>query len=1198
MHTKKTFFEITGITENNLKNIDFCASTAEMIVITGVSGSGKSTLVNRVIAAEAIRQSKLRRKCDDLFDYCVRPRFQTATHLPESVMISQRAIIPSTSSTFGTRIGLNDLLVRLFVHRGEIHYRGQKIVKPDLATILNFRRLYHPKARLLGCIARFEDISRSKLDQLRSTGLQNVYLRAEGKRTFKAFTLDILPISQLSSYEVFIDLEGEDAPLLLKKTRATPVLIDETLELNLHEHGVALEDGTVFRLPSKLLFSRSTMSSYSGCCRTCGGTGIITSYDAERAIDAQVPLKNGFLMVPLSASGRYKGFKFLPSGLAGLLKKERIDVNQPYFALSNEHKATILSILTEKLSRNSGDPVARQFLSSMPCGVCEGSGLSWQARAVTINNKSIDFFFGLRPLELLVALQSIDSREDEITRKIQVMLDYLSALSIDHIALNRPLPSLSSGELQRVKLLPVLINRHSGRLIIIDEPSSNLQYRDNLKILGLILELKARNNTVIVVDHNPIYQAIADRILKIGPGPGARGGYYCSANEDMQSSSSFHDLYIAEDSKANFTYTTLQLPHLRNLRLEKVHIPHKAFTAVIGSSGAGKSTLCRELIYPALMQCGEQVILLDSTPPRGSSNSIVATYLNVFDKVRKFYARSDESSFSDSDFSFNSTGACDHCQGSGYVDGQVCSVCFGSRFKSEVALLTVEGHTLPELLAADLDQVPVHGGLAFLSEVVQLLKQLSLSHLSLGRETNSLSGGELQRLKIARFLLANKNDCNANAKGHYVILDEPCRGLDPHAVEGLIHTLSNSLRNSSVLVIEHNPHFIYRCQYIIDLGESVGIKDDTTVVQGLLGEKVFPSLNHARVLSESRTVSHMRTLRSDINLQIEDDELPRALNAKRYGFINPLFIRQENFALESEFCESFTPEVPDNNIFLYRSQGELEQALQEEHCFFFNPFIALLERFPRVPASVQQEILRKIDKRTIACDTDPWAFRVRADSLQSAYLNGAGVVIVTGPNDTLAYHSVRLVSLHERVVDRVFPHTFAFNLYKNSCNYCNGYGYIQSYPLQKMINKSRSVLDEGFMPYPMHKVVPKATIKCFAKEGLFDFSKTAEMLSNQEFNVLLYGFKAYRFRKTDASDDSEAAFFEWRGINSYLYSNSEKLTRSKNINKLIKWVACPFCIRGFSEKIKFYKREGKILTDFMCDNKPAIKTELEHGDIN
>lgn len=1196
MHTNKTSFKITGITENNLKNIDFCASTAEVIVITGVSGSGKSTLVNRVIAAEALRQSKLRRKCDDLFDYCVRPSFQAATRLPESVMISQRAIMPSASSTFGTRTGLNDLLVRLFVRRGEIHYRSQKIVKPDLATILNFRRLYHPKGRLLGCVARFEDISRSKLDQLRSAGLQKVYLRAEGKRTLRTLALDMLPISQLSSHEVFIDLEGEDAPLLLQKTRATPVLIDETLELDFHEHGVALEDGTVFRLPSKLLFSRSTMSSHSGCCRTCGGTGTITSYDAERAIDAQAPLKSGFLTVPLSASGRYKGFKFLPSGLAGLLKKEGIDVNQPYCALSSEHKSTILNILTEKLARNSSDPVAQQFLSSMPCKVCEGSGLDWQARAVTLNSKSIDFFFGLTPLELLDELQALDSGEDEITRKIHIVLDYLSALSIDHIALNRPLPSLSSGELQRVKLLPALINRYSGRLIIIDEPSSNLQYRDNLKILGLIQELKARNNTVIIVDHNPIYQVIADRSLKIGPGPGARGGYYCSVNEDTQSSSSFHDLCVAEDSKANFTYTTLQLPHLRNLRLEQVHIPHRAFTAVIGSSGAGKSTLCRELIYPALMQRGEQVILLDSTPPRGSSNSIVATYLSVFDKVRKFYARSDEASFSDSDFSFNSTGACDHCQGSGHVDGQVCSVCFGSRFRSEVALLTVEGHTLPELLAADLDQVPVHGGLAFLSEVVQLLKLLSLSHLSLGRETNSLSGGELQRLKVARFLLAHKNNCNA--KGHYVILDEPCRGLDPHAVDGLLHTLSDFLPNASVLVIEHNPHFIYRCQYLIDLGESAGIKDDTTVVQGPLGEKVFPSLNHARVLSESRTVSHMRTLRSDIDLQIEDDELPRTLNAKRYGLIHPLFIRQENFALEAEFCESFTPEIPDNNVFLHRSRDELEQALQEERCFFFNPFIALLERFPRVPASLQQEILRKIDKRTIACDTDPWAFRVRADSLQSAYLNGAGVVIVSGPNGALAYHTVRLVSLHERMVDRAFPHTFAFNLYKNSCHHCNGYGHIQSYPLQKWINRSRSVLDEGFMPYPMHKVVPKATIKRFAKEGLFDFSKTAETLSDQEFNILLYGFKAYRFRKTDTSDDSESAFFEWRGINSYLYRNSAKLSPSKNINKFIKWITCPFCMRGFSEKIRFYTRKGTILTDFMDDNNSPIKTELGHGDVD
>ncbi|PCC99260.1 ATP-binding cassette domain-containing protein [Halopseudomonas pelagia] len=1182
MSAKKTFFEITGITENNLKNIDFYAEAAEVILINGVSGSGKSTLVNQVIAAEAMRQSKLRRKSDNLFDYCVRPNFQAATRMPESAIISQRSVMPSASSTFGTRTGLNDLLIRLFVQRGEIHYRGSTISKPSIETIIQFRQLYHPQARILGCIARYEEIGRTQIDLLRNAGIKQVFLRAEGKHALRPLALGKLVTSKLTACEVFIDLDIGDAPALLKKSKAVPVLMDDSLEIDFNECGVALEDGTVFRLPSKLLFSRSAMSSHSGCCRVCGGTGTVTHYDVERTVDGQAPLKNGFLNVPLSPSGRYKGFKFLPSGLLALLKKEGIDVNKSYCSLSNEHKSTILNILKDKLARNNNDPAAQQFISIEPCNDCEGSGLGWQARSVTFNGKSIAYFFGLTPSKLLTELLFPVTNKDDGMHKLRVVLDYLSALSIDHINLNRPTLSMSSGELQRMRLLPVLINQYSGRLVIIDEPSSNLQYRDNLKILQLINQLRARNNSILIVDHNPVYRTIADRTVKIGPGPGHRGGFYCVADDYAQSVAGLGNLVKNFKPAADFKYITLELQRLRSLHLEKVRIPYSAFTAIIGSSGAGKSTLCRELIYPALLQRSENVVLLDSTPPRGASNSIVATYLNVFDKIRKFYAQSDGCELAESDFSFNSTGACGHCQGTGIVAEQVCSLCFGSRFRSEIALLGVEGITLTDLLAADLDQIPLDGGLAFLSAAINILKRLSLSHLSLGRKTGSLSGGELQRLKVARFLMAHQSDRNSSSS--FVILDEPCRGLDPQAVKDLFETLKDFLSDATVLVIEHNPHFIYRCEFIIDMGEGSGLKDDSTVVQGQIGEKEFPSLNHARILTESGSPNGLLIPCEETDLHIEDDEFPKELNGKRYGLILPLFIKQKNFALEEKFSEYFNLVTPDDNIFLHRSREALERALQKERRFFFNPFIALLERFPRVPISLQREILKKFDKRNIDCDDNPWSFRVCADSLQSAYLNGAGVVIVPRTNGNFDYHTVRLLSLHERVVDRAFPHEFAFNLYRNSCHYCSGYGHIQSYPLREWINSSCSVLESDFMHYPLHKVIPKATIKRFAKEELFDLSKPAVTLSEHELNILLYGFKAYKFRKRDERDDSESAFFEWRGVNSYLYRNAEKLSPGKNINNSIEWLTCPFCIQGYSDKVRFYGFEGGVITDFLRED--------------
>jgi excinuclease ABC subunit A len=1180
MNRNKAAFEISGITENNLKNIDFSVEIGEVVVIAGVSGSGKSTLVNRVVAAEAKRQSMMRRKSDDLFYYTVRPDFKRATCLPEAVIISQRAVFQSASSTFGTRTGLNALLVNLFVRRGEIHYQGEQINKPDIATVLKFRQQYYPKASLFGRIAQFENISRSQVVALlQSIGAERMLMRNEGKLSIKPLALDRLPTKNLNGYEIFIDLDKVNNPdRVLKNTRAVPVLIDIDLELDFHEHGVSLKDGTIFRLPSKLLFSHSTMSSRSGCCLECGGTGEVTTYDSQKAIDKKAIIKNGFLSVPLTASGRYKGFKFLPSGLANLLKKEGVDVSKSFSAINATQQGVILEILNAKLTSNKNDPVAQQFLTTVPCQVCEGSGLSWQARAVTINGKSIDFFLGLTADELNSELSALSFDDDSIDKALTI-LDYISNLSVDHVALNRPVTTMSSGELQRMKLLPALVNQYSGKIIILDEPSSNLQYRDNLKVLRLINELKVRNNCIIIVDHNPVYQMIADRQLKIGPSAGVNGGDYCPADDYFQVGNLFDALLKSNRIAKKYSFKTIPLIPKRNVHLDSVRIPKKAFTAVIGSSGSGKSTLCRELIFPALSE-SDGAIFFDSKHSNGSSRSIVATYLNVFDKVRRLYARSAETGLTESDFSFNSTGACYNCQGSGYVDSHVCGVCFGSRFSSEVDLFKVEGKSITELLATDLEQIPFDGGLAFLEEAVQILQRLSLSHITLGRETDSLSGGELQRLKLARFMLASH--AALDNKNRYIILDEPCSGLDPEAVASLYQVLQDYLSDSTVLVIEHNPYFIYRCPYLIDLGAASGIKDKNSVFQGFFGEKAFPSLNHAQVMEESLLLKDLaRTPMKRTDIIIDDDDTPRDINGKRYDLIYPFFIKQKNFALEDKFSKSYQPHVPDDNVFFYQTKDALEIALHKESEFFFNPFINLLERYPLVPSTLKEKVIKGINRKSIVCDSDPWSFKVAADSFDAAYVKGGGVVIVRRENSLYAYHGVRLLSIRKRVVDKIFPHKFAFNLYKNACDCCHGYGHIRSYPLTDWIKNSRSVLDDGFMPYPLNTVMPKNTIKRFAKEGLFDFSKPVSKLSAQELNILLYGFKAYKFRRVGKSDDAESSFYEWRGINSYLYRNAAKLSPDKDLNSFLEWRTCPFCSHGFSEKIHFYVVGERTFFDFM-----------------
>lgn len=1177
MVRKNLKYKITGIKENNLKNLDFHSETGEIVAVSGISGSGKSTLVNQVIANEANRQSYIRRKTDDIYYYSVRPSFKKATKIPEPITVSQRAVFQSSKSTFGTKTGINKLIVDIFVKRGEITHNGKLIVKPSVSEIVEFRDKYCPDSKFLGRVSNYENINPSKTTNLlKKLGVAYLFVRNEGKREIRKVSVNKLPTSRWDSYEVFIDLNiFEDLEVVLKKINLTPFIIDESIELNCSENGFSLDDGSVFRLPSRLLFSRSTMSSLSGCCSRCGGTGSYVTYDCLSAIDKKLVIEKGFLNVPLTASGRYRAFKYLPSGLANVLKKQGVDTRKSFSQLSLDQQDLVVKTLNEKLSNNRNDPYSANYYNEVECEECHGSGLSSDARHVKVNGKSIDSFFSLTASGLFSEISKIDS--DEIVKKLVVILSYLSKLSIDHISFNRSTSTMSSGELQRLKLLMVVLKNYSHRVVVIDEPSSNLQYKDNLKIIDIVNGLKARNNSVIIVDHSPIYASIADKNIKVGPGSGDSGGEYCEIDRIEKIVSSFK-----VPNKSNFpakppSFKTVSLPKIRNVALKKVKIAEGVITAVIGASGSGKSTLCRDLIYPALLN-NEKAILFDSKPARGASNSIVATYLNVFDKIRKFYSSSVGSDLNAGDFSFNSTGACEHCSGRGHVGEHICGVCLGSRFKPESALFQIEGMSVTDLLRSDLKKIPLDGSYSFLSDVIQVLTKLSLSHISLGRETSSLSGGELQRLKLARFMLSNIN--NDSSEKYYVILDEPCRGLDPDSIGCLYEALNHYLRDATLIVIEHNPHFIYKCQYVIDMGDAQGIKNQKTVKQGRIDENKFPSLNHYNLMSDLIGDSTPPTDFGEVVATDIDLGESRDICGKKLDLVPSLLLNQKNFSLEEKYSKKFVVDYDGGSSYFYRNKSALERSLSGFDEFFYNPFFVFLEKFSRVPESIFKDVFKGVDKGAIACSDDVWKFKVKANSFEEAYVKGGGCVIVFDNNE-YQYHAIRFIDIDRFVVDKVFPNNYAFNLYKNSCDYCGGYGYIKSYPFSKWIKRSLSIFDDSFVPLPIKKIIPKVAVKRFAKEKLFDFSLPYNKLSTEETNILLYGFKAYRFRKSGKMDDNESSYIEWKGLNSYIYRNAAKLSPKKDINSLLQLEVCPFCSNGLSKKSDNYRIDNVPFSDFL-----------------
>lgn len=1178
-------FSIAGITENNLKKVDFTGSSGEIVLISGVSGSGKSTLVKDVIVAEARRQEAMRRKTDDLYVYAVRPKFVRTTDLPACNWVSQRALTQTELSTFGTRTGIKAQLRKIFVENGRIFNRNVEIKKPLLVEIRQFAKRFYPNAELYVVCCAYTPVKPSDvLSKLAKQGITTVFLRDE-KGILKEVAAAKLSRLDLSKYEILVAFDAcKDDESVLALSRSGISLLGPDVDLNFNEHYFDIADGTIFRKPSPVLFSKSGASSLSGRCSMCSGSGKQFSADLEGVINAKVPLEKGFLNVPLTKAGRYVAFKFLPSGLATLLKKSGLDVRKRYDELSADAKEAIRELLTEKLLSNQSNENTAQYLSEIECRACAGTGYGYQARAVHVNGKPFDFYLSLSSRDIRSAISQWEL--DQATfKKLDGKLELIEKLAIGHISLDRPTTAISSGEAQRLKLLDVLTSNDTGKIVVLDEPSSNLQYHDNLAILDAILQLKKRNNCILIVEHNALYRCIADRIVEIGPGPGAKGGH-ARELRPQQLQKLKNPLPFGGQSPADkkYLFRALSLKPRRNVRLTSIKIPVNKITAVVGSSGSGKSTLVLEMMYSSLLSSGMPTIKLDSKPPGKSSASIVATYVDVFDEIRKVYAKAATPYLDESDFSFNARGACRACGGSGEDGGKLCGVCFGSRYRPDVSLAKTGKMSIVELLQCNIGELDITGEFYFLARIRNIFDALSLSHLMLGRATSSLSGGELQRLKLAKFILNNL--AKVGGGNATVILDEPNRGLDSGAVKLLHQALREYMGGCTVVVIEHNPEFICGCDYIIDLGHATSEKTEENVVVGQLGEKDFPSLNHTIVFTKLQRIKKGNIeMMQNVVAYEQVDTKDTVSSGRRFHLLHPLYLRQENFELERFFLSGFQVKVKDRNFQFFHHRDEMEAALKGAAVFLYNPFVTYLEKYSRVPASIHREVISDCRGSEIYASDDPWTTLVKASSFEEAFLKGSGVVAThegsfPGPEEC-QYYGVRVFSLRERLVDRIAPSDFAFNLHRNACQYCDGYGKIKSYPFEEWLDKRFALSNPKISSLGLNKILPKATIAYFAKERLFDFTVPLAELSKEEFNILLYGLKAYRFKKSGKAGVAEDDFWEWRGLNSYIYRNTSKLSPREDLNAYLKWKKCPFCTFGFRNPVRKYCREGKSIESYL-----------------
>jgi excinuclease ABC subunit A len=666
-------------------------------------------------------------------------------------------------------------------------------------------------------------------------------------------------------------------------------------------------DGITFEEPSVNLF---TFNNPYGACKRCEGFGNVLGIDPDLVIpDKTLSIFEGAIapwktdkmreewLTPLLKNGIKFDFP-IHRAYNDLTDKEKelLWTGNEYFLGLNDFFKYLESHVHEikyrvMLSRYRGRTV---------CPDCKGTRLRKDAQYVKINGKSIVDLVLLPVSKVAKFFEEIQLSEYEekvakrILTEIQNRLKYLELTGLGYLTLNRLTSTLSGGEFQRIKLATSLGSALVGSMYILDEPSIGLHPRDTHNLVEVIKTLRDLGNTVIVVEHEEEVMRQADQIIDIGPEAGSHGGelvFQGSFQEILKNQTSLTARYlnghqqieIPKNRRKWKNYIEIVGARENNLKNVQVKFPLGVLTVVTGVSGSGKSTLVKKVLYPALMKhlgggSGEesgkldkiggdlkkikQIEFVDQNPIGKSSRSNPVTYIKVYDYIRNLYADqplAQKRGYKAGFFSFNVDGGrCDVCQGEGETKIEMqfmadiyltCENCKGKRFKQEVLDITYKDKSIADVLDMTISEsMEFFKDLPAIRERLRPLDEVGLGYVKLGQSSNTLSGGEAQRVKLASFL----GKGNENNEGILFVFDEPTTGLHFHDIHKLLSAI-NALVNqgNSVIIIEHNMDIIKCADWIIDLGPEGGENGGHICFEGIPEEMITLENNHtARFLRE------------------------------------------------------------------------------------------------------------------------------------------------------------------------------------------------------------------------------------------------------------------------------------------------------------------------------------------------------------
>ena len=863
---------VRGAREHNLRNVDVDIPRDQLVVVTGPSGSGKSTLAFDVVFAESQRRylETLSPYVRQYLKQMPRPAVDRVLGAPPSISLEQRSTGGARNSTVATVTEVAHHLRVMFARAGLLHCPdcGLPIEARSVAALAEHAR----KQLGTGQVSVWAPIVRGRKGAHREA--LSLAMRSGQKRALidgELVTLERgMKLDRWKEHDVDLDL-GTARP-------------GSSEFVALLESGVARADGSVRLQSGKTELLLSTRRACPKC--STGYPELDPRFFSFNTRQGACPTCDGQGEIEIEVA-----------------KRSKRDVH----ARAKEQRGD----LYKRESASSVDVLRKT------CPDCKGQRLAGLALHTFLDGARITDLLSLDVTATRERLSQIKltGREAKVAelplKEAMLRLSFLERVGLEYLTLDRPAWSLSGGELQRVRLAAQLGSGLTGLLYVLDEPTIGLHPRDTDRLLSALRDLTAKGCSVLMVEHDAETIRAADHVIDIGPGGGHTGGRVLAQGSPAQ---------LAKNP-ASLTFASLARPAIlperrrpvdrkrgvrlrgaraHNLKDVELWIPPARFVAVTGVSGSGKSTLVRDVFLRATRaalglatepagahtdlrgaEVWKSAVEIDQTPIGRTPRSVPATYIGVWNELRQLFAMTPEArarGYAASRFSFNTKGGrCELCEGQGATSFEmaflpealvVCEACDGLRFNPETLSVTLRGVSAGQVLSMDVGEVAeLFAAVPKVKRPLELLSRLGLSYLKLGQPSNTLSGGEAQRLKLVSELAAR------GAGPTLYVMDEPTTGLHRQDVQRLLLVMQELVdRGDTVLVIEHHPDVILAADWVVDLGPEGGGGGGTIVAQGTPEDILREPKSHTgRILK--RESSRTRSSRLQAEAVVRDSEL-------------------------------------------------------------------------------------------------------------------------------------------------------------------------------------------------------------------------------------------------------------------------------------------------------------------------------------